>query len=103
MTVYLTAAGEDEAHALARMLVERRLAACVNVVPTVSSYYWWQGAIVEDREALLLAKTTAARLDELIAAVRSAHSYTVPAIAAWPVAAGNPDYLRWVEEETRGG
>ncbi len=103
MTVYMTAAHEEEARALARMLVERRLAACVNVVPAITSYYWWQGALTEDREALILAKTTSDRIDELIAAVRASHSYTVPAITAWPVARGNPEYLRWVEAETAGG
>ncbi len=98
--VYITTRDRDEARTIGRMLVERRLAACANVVPAVDSFYWWDGRLVEDREALLLVKTRRERLEELIAAVVDAHSYEVPAVLAIDVAQGNPRYLAWLVRET---
>lgn len=98
--VYITTRDRDEAWTIGRMLVERRLAACANVVPAVDSIYWWDGRLVEDREALLLVKTSRERLEELIAAVVDAHSYEVPAVLAIDVAQGNPRYLAWLLRET---
>lgn len=97
--VYITARDADEARSIGRMLVERRLAACANVVPAIDSIYRWKGHLVEDRETLLLAKTRPDRVDELVAAVRAAHSYDVPAVLAIRVERGNPDYLAWVARE----
>ncbi len=97
--VYITARDAGEARVIGRLLVERRLAACANVVPAIESFYWWDGRLVEDREALLLAKTRADRVDELVAAVREAHSYDVPAVLAIRVERGNPDYVAWVVRE----
>lgn len=97
--VYITCRDAEEARALGRLLVERRLAACANVVPSIESCYWWEGRLVEDREALLLLKTTTARLPEVTAAVGEAHSYDVPAVLAIHASAGNEAYVRWVEGE----
>ncbi|PZN08255.1 MAG: divalent-cation tolerance protein CutA [Bacillota bacterium] len=80
---------------------ERR-GACANVYPHIDSFYWWQGELVEDHEAVVILKTRRARVPELIAAVRSWHSYSVPAILVLEVRDGNPDYLRWLAEETAG-
>ena len=99
MLVYITTADEAEALRIGRALVERRLAACANVVPAIRSIYWWEGRLVEDGEALLFLKTRAGVLDRLIAAVRELHSYSVPCITAFPVVGGNPDYLAWVSAE----
>ncbi|MDI3281195.1 MAG: divalent-cation tolerance protein CutA [Bacillota bacterium] len=96
--VYITAANAEEASTLGRALVEKRLAACVNVIPALRSFYWWEGKLVEDEEALLLAKTFSSRLPQLMEAVRSLHSYSVPAISALPVAHLNPAYRQWMEE-----
>lgn len=97
--VYVTTAGEEEARRIARALVEERLAACANVIPAVRSYYWWQGALQEDDEAAFVAKTRADLVDAVIRRVRELHGYTVPAILALPILAGNPDYLAWLDRE----
>ncbi|HLT57537.1 MAG TPA: divalent-cation tolerance protein CutA [Limnochordales bacterium] len=99
LLVYITTSDEAEALRLGRALVERRLAACANVVPAIRSVYWWEGRLVEDGEALLFLKTRAAVLEELVEAVRELHSYSVPAVTAFSVVGGNPAYLRWVTEE----
>ncbi len=97
LAVVLVNAPPAEAPGLARALVERRLAACVNVVPKVTSFYVWDGALQEEEESTLLIKTTAAQIPALTLAVRELHSYSVPEVIALPVlAAGNPEYLAWV-------
>jgi periplasmic divalent cation tolerance protein len=99
-TVYITFKDQEEARRLGRKLVEERLVACVNILPGIESLYWWQGAIQADREAALLAKTTAKRMPAVIARIREWHSYEVPCIVSWPLMEANPAYLRWVEDET---
>ena len=89
------------AQALARALVERRLAACVNVLPAVQSTYRWNGAVEEAAEVTLLIKTTAARYGELEQAIRALHPYELPEVIAVPVSAGSPAYLGWIAQETR--
>lgn len=100
--VYVTTSSRDEALDIGRAVVGERLAACANVLGGVRSIYWWEGNISEDDETLLVLKTSEASLDALIGRIRSLHSYTTPCITAWPIAAGNPDYLAWVETETAG-
>ncbi|MDE2492172.1 MAG: divalent-cation tolerance protein CutA [Elusimicrobia bacterium] len=89
------------AEALARGLVAGRLAACVNVVPGLTSVYRWKGKVVRDPEALLVIKTTAARLPALERWVRKNHPYEVPELLALPVAAGSRPYLAWLSEQVR--
>ncbi|EKP94812.1 divalent-cation tolerance protein CutA [Thermaerobacter subterraneus] len=101
--VYVTAANAGEARRIGRQAVEQRLAACANVYPHIDSFYWWQGELVEDHEAVVVLKTRRDRVAELIRAVRGWHSYTVPAILVFEVRDGNPDYLRWLEEEAAPG
>ncbi|MCU1257137.1 MAG: CutA1 divalent ion tolerance protein [Bryobacterales bacterium] len=100
IVLFTTCGSPEEAERLARMVVERRLAACVNILPPVRSIYRWRGTIEESAESLLLIKTSRPRFDELSAALRAAHSYEVPEILALPVVAGSPDYLAWLEKET---
>ena len=88
------------AEALATSLVERRLAACVNILAPCRSVYRWQGAVEQADEVPLLIKTGAARYAELEAAIRAAHPYEVPEIIALPIAQGLPAYLAWVAGET---
>jgi periplasmic divalent cation tolerance protein len=98
----LTNVGDiDSARRIARELVERRLAACVNMLPGVQSVYRWQGGIEEEGEITLLIKTTASRYAELEAAIRSLHPYQLPEVIALPIAAGLPAYLDWVRQETK--
>jgi periplasmic divalent cation tolerance protein len=93
----LTAAGsEEEAEGISSALVERRLAACVQVLGPVSSRYRWRGEIEQAREWLCLAKTEAARYPELEAAIRELHSYEEPEIVATAIVAGSAGYLDWV-------
>lgn len=89
------------AQAIAHAVVGQRLAACVNVLPAVTSIYRWQGAVEQASEVTLLIKTTQARYAELEAAIKSAHPYEVPEIIASPIVAGLPAYLDWVAEETK--
>jgi periplasmic divalent cation tolerance protein len=97
--VVLTTCGNDEdAQALARTLVERRLAACVNSIGKVASTYRWKGEVRHDHETLLIIKTTAARLRALEKAIRESSKYELPELIALPIAAGGADYLEWVRE-----
>ena len=88
------------AEAMALRLIERRLAACVNILPACASVYRWQGAIERASEVPLLIKTTPARYAALEAAIRESHPYELPEIVAVPVTHGLPGYLQWVGEQT---
>ena len=91
----------DKAEEVARALLERRLAACVNILPGARSLYWWKGEIRDDREALLIIKTAADRVEPMIEALGEVHPYEVPELIAIPVERGNPAYLAWVNESSR--
>ena len=92
-----TAAGsKEEADRLASALLERRLAACVQVLGPMESRYWWEGRLESATEWLCLAKTTADRADDVVDAVRDAHSYDTPEVLVTPIGGGNDRYLRWV-------
>lgn len=97
LIVFITAASAEEGARLGRALLDERLAACVNVLP-VQSAYWWQGQIEEAAETLLIVKTADRHLDALTARVRALLSYTVPEVLALPITGGNADYLRWIDE-----
>jgi periplasmic divalent cation tolerance protein len=96
--VLTTAASEEEAHKIARHLVERRLAACVNVVPQIASIYRWQGEVEEAREWLLIVKTTSAAFGEVRQAIAELHSYDVPECICLAVEDGAATYLEWIAE-----
>lgn len=102
IVVFVTAGNSDEASALARTVVEKRLAACVNVLPGVTSWYWWEGKVTEDREVVLVIKTSRDRFDALEKEVLRQHSYAVPEIIALPVVEGSKNYLNWIEESLKG-
>ena len=91
---------EVVADRIALALVEQGLAACVNRLAPVSSIYRWQGNVERAIEAPLLIKTTRERYGDVEQAIRHLHPYDVPEIIAWPIAAGNAAYLRWIESET---
>ncbi|MEO0140419.1 MAG: divalent-cation tolerance protein CutA [candidate division WOR-3 bacterium] len=92
----------DKAEALAKSLVENHLAACVNIIPSVKSFYRWEGNLCEDTEALLVIKTTEEAFPALLEFTKANHPYSVPEIIALSVSEGNPDYLGWVERSVRG-
>lgn len=99
--VLSTTGSEDEARKVARELVERRLAACVNILPQVESIYRWQGKIETGREWLLLIKTTAERFTAVNDTIRELHSYELPECIAIEIEDGSPEYLRWLSDSTR--
>ena len=96
--VVTTAGSEEEARSIAAALVERRLAACVQVTGPVDSVYRWQGSIESAREWRCEIKTAASCWDAVAAAIRAAHSYDEPEIVALPIRTGSPGYLRWIDE-----
>ena len=96
LVVLTTVGSRDEAERLAGSLVERRVAACVQVLAGVESVYWWEGRVARDTEWLLLCKTTHDRYPDLERAIRALHSYETPEIIALPVTAGSAPYLEWL-------
>ena len=90
----------ESAFNLARELVQLRLAACVNVLAPVRSFYRWEGQEEEASEIPLLIKSTHDRYAQLEAAIRQRHPYSLPEIISWPVERGLPEYLDWVAQET---
>ncbi len=99
IVVLSTCASAEEAQRVARALVEKRLAACVNVMPGVRSVYRWQEAIEDEEEVLLLIKTSRTLLDELRGEIERLHSYEVPEVIALAVVDGSERYLAWMNRE----
>jgi periplasmic divalent cation tolerance protein len=99
--VLITAPSAKEAAKVSDVLLKEKLAACVNVVPGVSSRYWWKGRIESAREHLLIAKTLRRKLPALVRRVKAVHPYSVPEVVSLSVGAGNPDYLRWIADSLR--
>lgn len=97
LQVLTTTGSEEEAGRIGSLLVERRLAACVQVVGPITSRYRWQGKVEEAREWQCLAKTTRAAYPALEATIREAHSYDEPEIIATEIVAGSPGYLAWID------
>lgn len=100
--LYVTTANPEQAKTIAEALVQERLVACANILSPISSIYWWQGQIQRDTEAVLIAKTRADLMEQVIARVKALHSYTVPCVVSLAIAEGNPDFLAWIEAETSG-
>ena len=99
LVVLMTAGSQEEADKIANALVTEMLAACVNVVPGVESHYWWEGAIQNESESLLVIKTTANKVEELTAALPEIYPYDVPELLAIPVEGGSPAYLAWLRSQ----
>jgi periplasmic divalent cation tolerance protein len=100
--VLCTFPNEAEARQIGALLVEKQVAACVNVIPGLCSIYRWQGEVHDDPEVLAVIKTTAEGYPALQAALVEAHSYETPEVLAVPVAAGAEAYLRWVAQAVAG-
>jgi periplasmic divalent cation tolerance protein len=98
VVAFSTVGSPRDAERIARALVERRLAACVNIVPGVISFYRWQGALQRDAEWLLVIKTRAEKLAALLEALVALHPYELPELVALPIADGHPAYLGWIDE-----
>ncbi len=96
--LFITTANTREAQRISRMLLNQKKAACVNIVPKVSSLFWWQDKLDSAQESLLIVKTKSSLLPEIISLVKGMHSYQVPEIIALPIVGGSQDYLQWIEE-----
>lgn len=99
IVVFITTNTAGEAQRIATLLLEQRQAACVNIIPEVDSRFWWEGELDSAQESLLVIKTRASRLPEIINLVKGVHSNTIPEIIALPIVGGNQDYLDWIDKE----
>jgi len=102
IVILITTSGEEEAHRIAGLLLNQRKAACVNIVPRVDSLFWWQGKPDSAWESLLIVKTKASLLPEIVSLVKQTHSYEVPEIIGLSIIGGNEDYLKWIDSEVEG-
>jgi periplasmic divalent cation tolerance protein len=98
--VCITAASSKEAETIAAALVEKKLVACVNIVSSVHSFFWWEGKICREQEVFMMAKTRSALFPQVVREVKALHSYKVPEIIMLPISDGSADYLQWIEDVT---
>lgn len=99
VVVLVTASGREEAEKIAAALLEGRKAACVNIVPSVASRFWWKGKIDSAEETLLVIKTRETAVSDVIKTVKRNHIYTVPEIIVLPIVGGSEEYLDWIAGE----
>ena len=101
IVLFITTANTEEAQRIARVLLNERKAACINIVPKISSFFWWQDKLDSAQESLLIIKTKASVLNEIVRLVREIHSYDIPEVIALPIIGGNQDYLEWMGKEIK--
>jgi len=99
--LYMTAPDEQEARRIGRILVERRLAACVNILGRIESIFRWDGQVQNESEVAFIAKTSDDRVEDALAAVAELHGYDVPCAVALAVSEGLPPFLNWIDNEVR--
>ena len=103
LVILVTTPSIDEAQAITQLLLEQRRAACVNIIPKVSSSFWWRNRIDSATENLLIIKSKASQLQEIINLIKESHSYEVPEIIALPIINGNRAYLDWLDSSLASG
>ena len=96
ITIFITCPSKKEAHKIKDVLLASRIVACVSIIKSIDSFYWWKGRIESSKEFLLIAKSTSRLFSQVIKTVKKYHSYEVPEIVAMPITGGNPDYLKWI-------
>lgn len=99
VVIFITTGADEEAQLISRVLLEQKKAACVNIIPEVNSLFWWKSKIDSSRESLLVVKTKASLVDEVVQVVKEVHSSDVPEIIALPIVGGSRDYLDWIDKE----
>jgi len=99
--IYVTAPDKESALKYCETLVRERLAACANVLEKATSIYWWNDRIQTATECVCIFKTSKERFEAFLARAKEIHPYEVPCIVAWPLERGNPEFMRWISEETR--
>ncbi|MCX5709908.1 MAG: divalent-cation tolerance protein CutA [Candidatus Omnitrophica bacterium] len=95
---FITAANKKQARAIAKALISKKLAACVNIIDKVESLFWWKGKVESAGEVLLMVKSRSEKLSKIIKTVKANHSYQVPEIISLPIKAGDAAYLRWIND-----
>lgn len=100
IVVLITCPSQDNADKIKKLLLEKKAAACINIISAVHSSFWWQDKIDEAEEVLLLAKTKNDKFNEIVSLVKQAHKYEIPEIIALPIINGNKEYLEWIDEVT---
>ncbi len=101
VVIFITVGTDEEAREIANVLLTQRKAACVNIVPRIDSLFWWQGKLDSAQENLLIVKTKASVLNEVVSLVKEHHSYDIPEIIALPIIGGNQHYLEWIDKEVK--
>jgi periplasmic divalent cation tolerance protein len=99
--VYMTVPDHETATRIGGAVLEKRLAACVNILPQIQSMYWWEGKIQDENEVIVLAKTTDSLFEPLKTCVLDMHPYEVPCVVALTLDHGHEPFLRWIDEQTR--
>jgi periplasmic divalent cation tolerance protein len=100
IAVFITVKDPEEGQKIAKTLLKRRLAACINIIPGVESHFWWKDKLDMSSEILLIAKSKEALLPDIIKSVKRSHSYSTPEVIALPIISGSRDYLEWIDSET---
>ena len=103
VVLLITTATKEEAHSIAELLLNRRKAACVNIVPRLDSLFRWQDKLESTQESLLIVKSRASLVPKIVELVKRVHSYEVPEVIALPIISGNEDYLKWIDSEVEEG
>jgi periplasmic divalent cation tolerance protein len=98
--VYITAPNLKEANFISRKLLDKRLAACVNILPQMKSFYWWKGKIEEAKEVVVIAKTTSRLAKRLVQEIEEIHSYETPCALTFKIQSGSSKYMKWIITET---
>lgn len=99
--IFVTCGNKEEAEKIAESIVLEKLAACVNIVPTIQSIYFWEDKLCNEKEVLLIIKTKSILYNQLEKRIKDLHSYKVPEIILLTIEQGNPDYLKWIEKSTK--
>lgn len=98
--VYVTCPSVREAEDIGRVIVKRRLVACVNIIRGMTSMYWWQGKVESAQEVVLIAKTVDNKMEELTTAIVAMHPYDTPCVVSFPLTGGSDTFLEWIRQET---
>lgn len=101
IVIFITAPNRKEAEFIASELIKYKLAACVNIVDKIESFFWWQGKLDKSKEALLIVKSKKEKMNKIIRKVKLIHSYQVPEIIALPIIDGYMPYIKWIDESIR--
>ncbi len=94
--IFITTSQDEESQLIARMLLEQKMTSCVNIIPKINSLFWWNQVIEQNKESMLIVKTSVSRINDIVRLVKEAHSYEIPEIIALPIIGGNLDYLEWI-------